>query len=184
LTVDWLWCTGIDSRWEDRTVEATLADDRVLEYQTFGDDGGFPVVVYPGTPATAGCAALVAHVAAAAGLRLVVVSRPGYGASSTSPPGLASVARDTLELLDVLGLDQAGVYGISGGGPFALALAAVAPHRVDRVVVCAGPGSYPVLGGLSPIEASASPERRPATMTARGASSASRQPTASVTLPA
>jgi pimeloyl-ACP methyl ester carboxylesterase len=136
-------------------MEVTLADGRVLEYLAFGDPGGWPVVLFPGTPATAGCGALVAGAAAAAGVRLIAVSRPGYGASSPSPPGLVSVASDTLELLDVLGLTRVGVHGISGGGPFALALAAVAPNRVGRVVVSAGPGSYLALGGLSSTEAAA-----------------------------
>lgn len=133
----------------------TLADGRVLEYLTFGNPGGCPVVLFPGTPATAGCGALVADAAAAARVRLIAVSRPGYGASTASSPGLASVARDTLELLDVLGLARVGAHGISGGGPFALALAAVAPNRVDRVVVSAGPGSHSDLGGLSPTEEAA-----------------------------
>ena len=133
----------------------TLGDGRVLEYLEFGDARGRPVVLYPGTPATAGCGALVADAARAAGVRLIAVSRPGYGASSASPPGLVPVARDTLELLDALGLPRVGVHGISGGGPFALALAAVAPDRVDRVVVSAGPGSHQALGGLSPTEAEA-----------------------------
>lgn len=136
-------------------MEMTLSDGRVLEYAEFGEPEGWPVVFFPGTPATAGCAALVAEAAAAAGVRLIAVSRPGYGASSTSPPGLASVARDTLELLDVLGLMRVGVHGVSGGGPFALALAAVAPSRVGRVVVGGGPGSYAAVGGLSPTEAAA-----------------------------
>lgn len=136
-------------------MEVTLADGRALEYLAFGDSAGRPVVFFPGTPATAGCGALVAGAAAAAGVRLIAVSRPGYGASSASPPGLLSVACDTLELLDVLGLGRVGVHGISGGGPFALALAAVAPNRVGRVVVSAGPGSYTALGGLSPTEAAA-----------------------------
>ena len=102
-----------------------------------------------------GCGSLVADAAAAAGVRLIAVSRPGYGASSPSPPGLLPVARDTLELLDGLGLARVGAHGISGGGPFALALAAVAPTRVGRVVVSAGPGSYMEVGGLSPTEAAA-----------------------------
>lgn len=133
-------------------MEVTLADGRVLEHLAFGDPSGRPVVLFPGTPATAGCAALVADAAAAAGVRLVAVSRPGYGASSPSSPGLAAVARDTLELLDRLGVGRCGVHGISGGGPFALALAALAPDRVDRVVVSAGPGSLLDLDRLTPAE--------------------------------
>lgn len=133
-------------------MEVTLADGRVLEHLVLGDPEGRPVVLFPGTPATAGCGALVADAAADAGVRLIAVSRPGYGASSASSPGLAAVARDTFELLDVLGVGRCGVHGISGGGPFALALAAVAPDRVDRVVVSAGPGSLLEMGRLSPAE--------------------------------
>lgn len=136
-------------------MQTTLADGRVLEYLTFGDPGGPPVLLFPGTPATAGCGALLADAATDSEVRLIAVSRPGYGASSASPPGLTSVARDTVELLDDLGLDRVGVHGTSGGGPFALALAAVAPDRVGRVVVSAGPGSYLEVGGLSPAEAAA-----------------------------
>ena len=120
-------------------MEVSLSDGRVLEHMEFGEPSGRPVVLFPGTPATAGCGALVHEAASAAGVRLVAVSRPGYGASSPSPPGLASVARDTVELLDTLGLPQVGVHGLSGGGPFALALGAVAPDRVSSVVVAAGP---------------------------------------------
>lgn len=122
-------------------MELTLADDRVLEYQEFGDPDGVPVVLFPGTPATAGGGALVSGAAADAGVRLIAVSRPGYGASSPSPPGLASTARDAVELMDALAVDRVGVHGTSGGGPFALALASVAPNRVSGVVVSAGVGA-------------------------------------------
>ncbi|HWJ83357.1 MAG TPA: alpha/beta hydrolase [Nocardioides sp.] len=136
-------------------MELTLADGRVLEHLTFGAPEGAPVVLFPGTPATAAGGAVVAEAAAAAGVRLIATSRPGYGRSTTSPPGLVAVARDTVELLDALGVARVGVHGISGGGPYALALAAAAPERVDRVVVSAGPGSHLDLGGLSETEAAA-----------------------------
>ncbi len=41
-------------------MQVTLADGRVLEYLAFGDPRGRPVVLFPGTPATAGCGALLA----------------------------------------------------------------------------------------------------------------------------
>ena len=120
--------------------EARLTGDLVLEYADLGDPDGTPVVYQPGSPSTAGGGALLDEAARRHGLRLVSVSRPGYGASTPTPPGLASVGRQVLELADLLGLPTFGTFGSSGGGPFALATAAVAPDRVTRVVVAAGSG--------------------------------------------
>jgi pimeloyl-ACP methyl ester carboxylesterase len=56
---------------------------------------------------------------------------------------LASVAEQVGSLADDLGIARFGVWGLSGGGPYGLAQAAVTPDRVTRVVVSAGgaPGS-------------------------------------------
>lgn len=50
---------------------------------------------------------------------------------------LVSHARDVIEVADELGLERFGVIGWSAGGPHALAVAAVAPDRVDRVSLVA-----------------------------------------------
>jgi pimeloyl-ACP methyl ester carboxylesterase len=117
-----------------------LADGRLLEYLEVGDPDGRPVVLFPGTPATAGLAALYAEAAQRQGVRLVAVSRPGYGDSTTTPPGLVPVVHDVAELLDGLGIGQFEVYGVSGGGPYALAACAALPGRTTHVLVAAGPG--------------------------------------------
>lgn len=121
--------------------ELVLGDGRILEYADLGAPSGPPVLFLHGTPATGGQAAVVAEAARRHGVRLVAATRPGYGASSSSTPGLASTAVDLLELADHLGLDRFSVMGASGGGPFALAAAVVAPARVRTVAVHAGPGS-------------------------------------------
>lgn len=121
---------------------ATLRDGRILEYVDLGDPAGPPVLFFHGTPATAGKAAVVADAARANGIRLVAVSRPGYGASTITPPGLTPVAADACELADHLGLGEVVSMGISGGAPYALALAALAPDRVSSVAVLGGPGSH------------------------------------------
>ncbi|MFC8501330.1 alpha/beta fold hydrolase [Pedococcus sp. NPDC057267] len=73
------------------------------------------------------------------GVRMVMADRPGYGRSTRHPGhGLASVADDLAQLLDHLGLEQVPVIGISGGGPYALALAERHPERVRRVAVVVG----------------------------------------------
>jgi pimeloyl-ACP methyl ester carboxylesterase len=119
---------------------ATLPDASVLEYADLGSPSGVPVIHHHGSPGTAGIAALADEAARQHGVRLVAVSRPGYGASSPTAPGLASVGRQVVALADSLGIDRFVTVGISGGVPFALATAAVAPAREQRVVVAAGTG--------------------------------------------
>lgn len=120
----------------------TLPDGQILEYADLGDASGRPVLYFHGTPATAGMGAVVADAARTNGVRLVALSRPGYGASTTSAPGLTSVAGDAVDLADQLGLDEVVAMGTSGGAPYALALAALAPDRVSSVAVLGGPGSH------------------------------------------
>ena len=70
---------------------------------------------------------------------MVMADRPGYGRSTRYPGhGLRSVADDLARLLDHLGLERVPVIGISGGGPYALALAERHPDRVRRVAVVVG----------------------------------------------
>ena len=110
----------------------------MLELQEYGDPRGYPVVFQHGTPGTCGAAAIVAAQASRHGVRLLAVSRPGYGTSPTTAPGLTSVAEQVGHLADELGIVRFGVWGLSGGGPYGLAQAAVTPDRVSRVVVSAG----------------------------------------------
>lgn len=121
---------------------ATLSDGRTLEYADVGDPSGTPMVLCHGTPATAGQASVIAGSAARRGVRLVAPTRPGYGASTLSPPGLAASAPDVLELADQLGIERFALMGTSGGGPFALAVAGAAPDRAALVSVHAGPGCW------------------------------------------
>jgi pimeloyl-ACP methyl ester carboxylesterase len=116
------------------------ADGRALEYLEVGDARGQPVVYLHGTPGTAASGALLDEAAHLQGVRLVAMSRPGYGESTTTPPGLLSVGRDVGELADGLGFGEFAVLGASGGGPFALATAAALTTRVRHVLVAAGLG--------------------------------------------
>jgi pimeloyl-ACP methyl ester carboxylesterase len=120
----------------------TLADGRTLEYAEYGDPAGVPVFFFHGTPSTGGQGVCAEDAARARGIRLVAPSRPGYGASTMSAPGLTPTASDALELAEHLGLGRFAVWGTSGGGPFALGVAAAAPERITLAAVHAGPGSY------------------------------------------
>ena len=121
-----------------------MADGRDVEYVEVGDPSGQPVVHLHGTPGTAGSGALLEDAARRNGVRLLAVSRPGYGRSTTTPPGLG-VARDVGELASGLGIEEFAVLGVSGGGPFALATAAALPARVRRVLIAASPGPVHLL---------------------------------------
>ena len=76
------------------------------------------------------------------GLRIVGVDRPGIGSSTPYLyPDIFDWTRDLALLLDALGIDQARVVGLSGGGPYALAAGAGLPDRILGVGV---------LGGVAP----------------------------------
>ncbi|MCW2587110.1 MAG: Alpha/beta hydrolase [Frankiales bacterium] len=73
----------------------------------------------------------------AAGARVLLVSRPGYG---RTPLRSGRTPREQGALyaavLDALGIDWAVVLGISGGGPSAYAFAAAHPERCTGLLLC------------------------------------------------
>jgi pimeloyl-ACP methyl ester carboxylesterase len=67
------------------------------------------------------------------GVRLISFDRPGYGHSDRlESRTVADVVPDVLAIADSLGLGQFAVLGRSGGGPHALACAALLPDRVTQ----------------------------------------------------
>ncbi len=113
-------------------------DGRVLDVLAAAS-GDVPLVYHSGTPTAAVANPDFEAAAAAHGLRLVTWSRPGY-ATSTPQPGrtVASVAADTATVLDALGADRFLTVGWSGGGPHALACAALLPARCLAAATVAG----------------------------------------------
>ena len=71
-------------------------------------------------------------------LRVIRYDLRGHGASPVPPApyDIADLGADVLALLDELGVDRAHVGGLSIGGLIGMWIAANAPHRVDRLVVC------------------------------------------------
>lgn len=129
-----------------------LPDGRALEYLTGGDPDGFPFVYHSGTPSAAVPYAPLWDAAAGAGLHLVTLSRPGYGASTPRvetdgwPVPISADADDTALLLDHLGMGEFVTLGWSGGGPRALACAALMPGRCRGAVSLAGVAPYGAVG--------------------------------------
>jgi pimeloyl-ACP methyl ester carboxylesterase len=67
------------------------------------------------------------------GLRRLTYDRPGYGESTRNRGrGVADVIPDVVAMAEHLGMEQFAVSGGSGGGPHALACAALLPNRVVR----------------------------------------------------
>jgi pimeloyl-ACP methyl ester carboxylesterase len=115
----------------------TTQDGRVLAYLDAGDEGAPAVVTHHGTPGTRLPAHPDPHVAD--GLRTIAYDRPGYGGSDPQPGRrVADAAQDVAVLADARGLERFGVYGVSGGGPHALACAALLGERVTRTAVHVG----------------------------------------------
>ena len=83
-------------------------------------------------------------------LHAVAVDRPGYGASGRPAAGLTANAKTVLDDLDRRGVDTAVLVGHSWAGGVALQAAALAPDRVEAVVLLAGvgPGSVGVVDWL------------------------------------
>ncbi|HEY4377892.1 MAG TPA: alpha/beta hydrolase, partial [Acidimicrobiales bacterium] len=118
-----------------------LRDGRRIGWVEVGDPYGRPVLHFHGTPGCAAEATPLMAVAVEAGVRLIAVDRPGLGHSDPHPGRtLRGWADDMVELADRLELDRPGVVGFSGGGPYALALGAVAPERFGPIAVVSGAG--------------------------------------------
>lgn len=118
--------------------DLTLADGRTLHTYDTGT-GEVAVFWHHGTPNIGTPPAPLLPVAERLGLRWLSHDRPGYG-GSTPRPGrdVASAAHDVAAVADAFGIDRFAVVGHSGGGPHALACAALLPDRVFAAVSIAG----------------------------------------------
>jgi pimeloyl-ACP methyl ester carboxylesterase len=121
---------------------------RVLRVRDAGERDGAVVMYFHGTPGSRLEASFGDKLAADRGVRLVSFDRPGYGGSTPAPFGLASIAADALAVADGLGVDRFAVLGVSGGGPGALAVAAVPGSRVTRLGITSGVGPVQQVPGF------------------------------------
>lgn len=129
------------------TMELQLPDGRALDVFLDGPPTGTPLVYHMGTPSAGMPFAPAVQALAERGLRFVSFSRPGYG-SSTRRPGrsVADVVEDTVAVLDAIKADRCYVIGWSGGGPHALACAALMQERVVSAATIGGIAPYPAAG--------------------------------------
>ncbi len=123
----------------------TTPDGRVLEVVVEGDPEGFPLLFHHGSPSAVAPNPLFDRAARQRGIRLVSFTRPGY-AGSTPRPGrsVADVVTDVEAVCAAVASQPFVALGWSGGGPHALACAALLPGR------CVGAAS---LAGVAPFDA-------------------------------
>ena len=118
-------------------------DGRILAVEDAGDPAGRPVLVHGGTPCSRHLYAPCVADAAGRSLRLIGYDRPGYGGSTPHPGySVADCAGDVRAICAALEIDRLAMWGISGGGPYALACAALLPELVAAAASLAGSAPY------------------------------------------
>lgn len=139
---------------------ARLPDGRKLSFAEYGDPRGRPVVWMHGTPGGRRQIPQEARVAAAeTGLRLICIDRPGCGRSTRYQYNHIIEFADDLEVVvDLLGIDEFAMVGLSGGGPYVLASAYALSPRVKAAAV---------LGGVAPSVGPDAAEGGPVKLTAQ-----------------
>lgn len=129
--------------------EATVRakDGRELRIVEAGTADGLAVLVHNGTPMSRLLFRPCVEDAEQRGIRLIGYDRPGYGGSTPHPGrNVADAARDVATIADALDIDRLATWGISGGGPHALACAALLPERVVAAASLASLAPYPAEG--------------------------------------
>jgi pimeloyl-ACP methyl ester carboxylesterase len=115
-------------------IDVRAGDGRTLHAYDTGR-GDATVMWHHGTPNIGAPPGPLFAAAERLGIRFVSYDRPRYG-GSTPVPGrsIGSAAGDAAAVADALGLSRFAVFGHSGGGPHALACAALLPERVTVAV--------------------------------------------------
>jgi pimeloyl-ACP methyl ester carboxylesterase len=112
-----------------------------MGYAEFGDAGGQPLFFCHGFPSSRLAGVLVDAEARALGMRVIAPDRPGHGLSDFKRVRrVAHWVADVTSLADALGLERFAVLGVSAGGPYAVACAALLPQRVTAVGIASGWG--------------------------------------------
>lgn len=117
-----------------------VREGRQLGIAEFGPPDGKAVIWCHGTPgARLQIPDEARLIAAAEGIRIIGIDRPGVGLSTGHLyDALVDFAYDVEIVADRLGLDRFSTVGLSGGGPYALGIAHALGDRVPSVGVLGG----------------------------------------------
>lgn len=110
-----------------------------IAWNEYGDPDGRPLIYSHGWPSSRLQARLLHHLALERGIRVIALDRPGIG-RSTHQPGRTLKSWPSLiaAFADAQGIQNFTQLGVSGGGPYVLACAAMLPHRVIASAVLCG----------------------------------------------
>src|SRR5207253_2336883 len=113
---------------------------RQMGIAEFGPPDGQAVIWFHGTPGARRQIPEEARlIAAAEGIRVIGVDRPGVGLSTGHLyDALVDIVPDIEIVADRLGIERFATVGLSGGGPYALAAAHELPDRVPAVGILGG----------------------------------------------
>lgn len=119
-----------------------VASGRLANYIDEGRPGWTPLVFLGGAGTTVrafGLLEFARTLREELGVRVISVERNGLGGTAFDPAvGFAEYAEDVWSVLDALGIAEASVVAISGGGPYAAHLAAAQPERIRSLhLACA-----------------------------------------------
>lgn len=130
--------------------DMAMADGRtvhVYDSAQPGDPTALTVFWHHGTPQTGFPPEPLPDAASGQRIRWIGHDRPGYATSSPlRGRDVAAVAADVAAIVDRLGIARFAVAGVSGGGPHALACAALLPDRVHGVVCVASTAPHEAPG--------------------------------------
>ena len=115
-----------------------------IAFQVVGDPDAPPVLFVPGFVSNLELQWELPAIARfleglASGTRLILFDKRGTGLSDRDGcdvvPAVSESVEDIATVLDAAGVDRAGIFGMSEGGPLATAFAGTHPSRVERLAL-------------------------------------------------
>ncbi|MBL4810859.1 MAG: helix-turn-helix transcriptional regulator [Rhodobacteraceae bacterium] len=118
-----------------------LDDGRQLDYLILGDPNGKPVLFLPLDFGLVRWPASAEAEATRAGIKIIVVIRPGFGNSTSLPRGtpyIAQLVDDHVHVLEHLQTGPVPIVSLGGDSYIAMALHAAYPEKFKALIACAG----------------------------------------------
>ncbi len=122
-------------------------DGRLLDVELSGPEDGQPLIFHTGTPNSGSLFEPMIAMGSERGIRHVSYARPGYGSSQRQAGrSVADCVADVLAIASELGIERFMTIGWSGGGPHALACAALLEDRTLAAATLAGAAPFEAEG--------------------------------------